>query len=107
MLALLASADVGVEATRNLAGARPGDDAITVHVAVCETEVVVDHVHVKEVYTVRAARVGGPHADPITVGRIDNVHPVDRDGCRTKVVVGTHPGVLRVANVDATTPLSP
>ena len=48
---------------------------------------VVFHVYVPQVYTVRAARVGGAHADPITAA--------------TKVVV-EHLGVLRVTNVDTT-----
>jgi hypothetical protein len=89
----LASAHVCVAATRDRATAR--DDAITVHL-------VVDNVHVRQVYTVRATRIGGAHADPITVGRI--AHPGDGRG--TQIVVD-HPGVLRVANVDATTPFGP
>jgi hypothetical protein len=92
--AVLATADGGVRATHNLATAC--GDAITVHG-------VVDHVHVREVYAVRAARIGGAHPDPITVGRI--AHP--RDGCGTEVVVGIHPGVLGVANINTTTPFGP
>jgi hypothetical protein len=57
-LALLANAHVGVGSTINRATAL--DDAIAVHV-------VADYVHVRQIYTARAARVGGAHADPITV----------------------------------------
>jgi hypothetical protein len=91
-LARLATAHAGVAATRNLPTAR--DDAIEVHL-------VVDNVHVPQIYTVGAARVGGAYADPITVGQIAHLG----DGCGTQVVVD-HPGVLRVANVDTTTPFS-
>jgi hypothetical protein len=77
-LALLATADVGVVYTLNRATAR--DDAIA-------AQVVLFHQNAFEVYTVRAARVGGAHADPIVV---------------TQDVV-EHLGVLRVPNVDTTT----
>ena len=89
-LALLSTALVDVAATHNLVVVAR-DDAIAVHV-------VVFHLYIPEVYTVRAARVCGAHADLPTVGQI--VHQVD--GCGTKVVVD-HRGVLRVANVDTTT----
>jgi hypothetical protein len=71
-----------VVATRNRPSAR--DDAIAVH------EVVL-HYNILQVCTVRAARVGCAHPDPLNV---------------VTKGVASHRGVLRVANVDATTPFS-